>query len=80
MGCPILDFFQLILGVPPKLTPDAVNESLRASEVFLEESLELWPRDRSGAFVVTLVLSPSEADGATEDEGYKWGTIHLGGT
>ena len=67
MGCPISDFFQLILGVPPELTPDAVNEGLRASEVLLEEGLELWPRDWSGALVAALVLSLFEADGATEE-------------
>ena len=67
MGCLIADFFQLILGVPPKLTPDAVNKGLRAPEVLSEEGLELWPRDRSGALVAALVLGPSEADGATEE-------------
>ena len=79
MGCPISDFFQLILKVPPKLTPDAVNESLRASEVLSEEGLELWLRDRSGALVASLVLSESEADGATEESGGEGGTIHPGG-
>ena len=67
VGCPISDFFQLILGVPPKLTPEAVNEGLGASEVFFKEGLELWPRDWSSALVAALVLSPSEADGATEE-------------
>ena len=67
MGCPISDFFQLILEVPPKLTPDAVNEGLRASKVLFEEGLELWLRDWSGAFVAALVLSSSEANGATEE-------------
>ena len=66
VGCLISDFFQLILGVPPKLTPDAVNEGLRASEIFSKEGLELWPRDQSDALVVTLMLSPSEADRTTE--------------
>ena len=67
MRCPVSDFFQLILGVSPKLTPDGVNEGLRASEVLSEEGLELWPCDRSGALVAALVLSPSKADGATEE-------------
>ena len=67
MECPVSGFFQLVLGVPPKLTPDAVNEGLRASEVLSEEGFELWPRDRSGALVAALVLCPSEADGATEE-------------
>ena len=77
MGCPVSGFFQLVLGVPPKLTPDAVNKGLRASKVFLEEGLELWPRDGSGAFVASLVFGPSEADGTTEEGGGKGGTIHL---
>ena len=67
MGCPVSNFFQLILGVSPKLTPDAVNEGLGTAEVFTEESLELWPRDQSGALVAALVLCPSEADGAKEE-------------
>ena len=79
MGCPVSGFFQLVLGVPPKLTPDAVNEGLRASEVLLEKDFELCPRNRSGALVAALVLSPSEADGTTEEGGGKRGTIHLCG-
>ena len=79
VGCPVSGFFQLVLGVPPKLTPDAVNKGLRASEVLSEEGLEFWPRDRSGAFVAALVLSLSEADGATEEGGGEGGTIHPGG-
>ena len=67
MGCPISDFFQLRLGVPPKLTPDAVNKGLRASKVLSKEGFELKPRDRSGALVAVLVLSLSKADGATEE-------------
>ena len=41
MGCLVLGFFQLVLGVPPKLTLDIVNEGLGAPEIFLEEGLEL---------------------------------------
>ena len=41
MGYPVSDFFQLVLGVPPKLTPDAVNKGLRTSEVLSEEGFEL---------------------------------------
>ena len=67
VGCPVSDFFQLILGIPPKLTPDAVNESLGAAEILTEEGLKLWPRDWSDALVTTLVLCPSEAGEATEE-------------
>ena len=66
MGCLISDFFQLILEAPLKLAPDTVDKGLRAYEIFPEEGFELWPCNRSGALVVALVLSPSEADGATE--------------
>ena len=76
VGCPVSGFFQLVLGVLPKLTSDAVNKGLRASEVFSEEGLELGPRDRSDALVAALVLSISEADGTTEKSGGKGGTIH----
>ena len=76
MGCPVSGFFQLVLEVPPKLTSDAVNKGLKASEIFSEEGLELWPRDRSGALVAALVLSPSEANSTTEEGGGKRGMIH----
>ena len=77
--CPLSGLFQLVLGVPSKLTPDIVNKGLRIPEVLSEEGFELWPRDQSGALVAALVLSSSEADTATEEWGCKWGTIHLGG-
>ena len=76
VGCPVLGFFQLVFGIPPKLTPDTVNKGLEAPEILPEEGLELWPRDRSSAFVTSLVLSLSEADGTTEEDGGKGGTIH----
>ena len=72
-------FFQLVLGVPPKLTLDAVNKSLGASKVLLKEGFELWLRDGSSAFVAAFVLSSSEADGITEKGGNKGDTIHLCG-
>ena len=79
VGCPISGFFQLVLGVPPKLTPDAVNKGLGTSEVLSEEGFELWPCNGSGALVAALVLGSSEADGTTEEGGGKGGTIHLCG-
>ena len=60
--CPVSGFFQLVLEVPPKLTPDTVKEGLRAPEILPEKRLELWAYDESDAFVALLVLSPSEAD------------------
>ena len=41
MGCPVLSFFQLVLGVSPKLTPDIVNKGLETPEIFSEEGFEL---------------------------------------
>ena len=76
VGCPVSGFFQLVLGIPPKLTPNAVNKSLGTSEVFSEESLKLRSRDGSGTFMASLVLDPSEADGTTEESGGKGDTIH----
>ena len=80
MGCPVLGFFQLVLGVPPKLTPDTVNEGLETPEILLKEGYKLWPRDGSDAFVAALVaalvLSPFKADGTTEKGGGKKSTIH----
>ena len=38
MGCPVSDFFQLVLGVPSKLTLDAVNKSLEAPEFFWKKA------------------------------------------
>ena len=64
--CPISDFFQLILEVPLKLAPDAIDEVLKTYKILLEEGFKLWPRDWSGALVVALVLNPSETDGAME--------------
>ena len=64
------------MGVPPKLTPDTVNENLGALKILSEEGLELWPRDGSGSFMALLVLSPSEADGTTEECNGEKDTIH----
>ena len=62
----VLGFFQLVLGVFSKLTPDIVDESLRILEVLSEKGFEFWPRDWNGALVAVLVLSPSETDNAME--------------
>ena len=76
VGGVVSSFFQLVLGVPSKLAPDAINKGLGVPEIFLEEVLELRPHDRSGALIAALVLGPSEADGATKEGGGKRGTIH----
>ena len=41
MGYPISGFFQLVLGVPPKPTLNAINKGLEVLEILLEEGLEL---------------------------------------
>ena len=72
--------FQLVLGVPSKLTLDAINKDLRVFEVFLEESLKVKPRDRSGAFVAALMLGLFEANSATKIYGSKRGTVYYSDT
>ena len=57
IGCLISGFFQLVLRVPPKLTPDAVNKNFRVLEVFLEEDFEFGSCDGSGVFVAAFMLS-----------------------
>ena len=72
----VSDFFQLVLGVLPKLIPDNVNEGLGAPKILPEKGLELWLRDGSGAFMALLMLGSSEADGTTEEGGGEGGTIY----
>ena len=79
VGDVVSSFFKLVLGVPFKLAPDTIDKGLGVPKVLLEEVFELKPRDWRGAFVAALVLSPSKADGATEECGGKEGTIHLCG-
>ena len=67
----ISSLFQLILEVLFKLALDAIDKGLRVPKVFFEESLQLRPCDQSGALVVALELSLSEADGAAKEDGSK---------
>ena len=80
MGGVVSGFFQLVLGVPFKLTPDAINKGLGVSKIFLKEDLKLWPRDQNVALVAMLVLGQSNTDSATEQSSDKRGTIHTCGT
>ena len=80
MGDVVSSFFQLVLELPSKLALDTINKGLGVLEVLLEEVLELKPCDQSGAFVAVLVLSPSDADSATEECGSKGVTIDPCGT
>ena len=79
VGSVISSLFQLVLGVPSKLTLDAINKGLKVSEVFLEEGFELWLCNWGGALVAAFVMGSSEADGAAEEGGGKWDIIHLSG-
>ena len=62
----IASSFQLVLGIPSKLTPDAINKSLEVLKVFSEEIFEVGLHDQSDVLVAALLLSLCEADNATE--------------
>lgn len=66
IGDVLSSFFQLILGVSSKLTPDCINKGLRISEILLEERFEVKLRVKNGIFVAVLMLSLFEADGTTK--------------
>ena len=76
MGGVVSSFFQLVLGVSSKFTPDTIDKGLGVSKILLEKGLEPCPRDHSGAFVAMLVLNPLEADGVAKKGDSKWGTIY----
>ena len=76
MRCPISGFFQLVLGVLSKLTPNIINKSLVIFEIFSKEGFKLRPYDWNDAFMVAFMLSLSEADNTIEKLGYKWDMIH----
>ena len=76
----VSSLFQLILGVPFKLAPDAINKSLRVSKVFLKESFKLRLRDWSDALMAMLVLGSSEANSATKKSDGKQSIIYPCGT
>ena len=75
----ILSFFQLVLGISSKFTPDTINKDLRVFKLLLKEGFELCPYAWSDGFVAALMLDPSEADNAVEESGGKWDTIYLYG-
>lgn len=64
MGYPVLGFFQLILEVLLKLTPDTINKGLRASKNIPEERFEDGLCDGSSVFMAALVFFPSNSDKA----------------
>ena len=66
MRCQVLDFFQLILGVTPKLILDIVNQGLETTKVLYEEDFEVGLYNRNVVFVVAFVLSLSESNSTVE--------------
>lgn len=66
VGCLVLGFFYLILGIFPKLTSDIINKSLKTFEIFLKKGYKVRPRDKSGALIMALELSSSNTDRAIE--------------
>ena len=79
VGCSIVGFFLLILGILPKLTPNIVNKSLEIPKVFSKKDFEIRLCDRSRALITAFVLSPFKANNATEKQGCKQDIIYLGG-
>lgn len=75
----VSNLFQLILGILSKLISDTNNKGLVVSEIFLEKSFKVRPRDRNGIFVTALMLSSSETNSATEVKSSKQGAIHPDG-
>ena len=65
----------MVFRVSLKLTPSAVNKFLKASEVFSDKSFKIRPCDENSALVAALMLSPTNANRATEEWGYKQGII-----
>ena len=76
VGGIISSFFQLVLGIPSKLTLDAIDKSLEVFKVFLEESLEVRLRSQSNFLVAALMLGLSEADNAVKKCSNKAGMIN----
>ena len=64
MGCPVKDFFLLVLGVPFELSLVGIHKGLGVTQATAEDYLEFVPCDRDGSFGVMspLVLLPAEAD------------------
>ena len=80
VGDIVSSFFQLVLRILFKLTPDIVDKSLRISEDFLKEDFKIKLYDQSGALMMALVLSPSETDRVQKIKSGKQDIIYLGST
>lgn len=66
MECPILHFFQLVLGVFLKLIFDIVNKGFKIPKVFSKKSFKIRLYNKSGTLMTALMLNLFEADSATE--------------
>lgn len=77
VGSIAFSFFYLVMEVPFKLTPNAIDKGLWIHKVLLEESFKLWPCDWSGTFIMTLVLGSFEFDDVTEEGSSKQSIIYL---
>lgn len=73
MGCPILKFFQLVLGGFFDFTPDIINKSGEFSQVFLEKDFKfflIWEYSVI-IFDLVLVLLLIKEDSIIEKRSYK---------
>ena len=60
--CPISGFFQLVLGIFPKFTPNTIHKSLGTSKIFFQKCFKIKLYNRSDTFMMGLVLSSAEVD------------------
>ena len=78
VGGIILSLIWLVLGVSFKLTPDAIDKSLRVAKIISEEGLKLRSYNWSSALVAAPVMGLFEADMAAEECSGKQGIINPG--
>ena len=74
---PVSNLLQLLLGVPPEFTPDAVDKRSWFAKVFSSEGFEFRPRDRFVALgsMALFVLGSAVAGEPTEEESCKGSTV-----
>lgn len=62
----VSSFFQLVLRVPSKLTPNTINKALEVPKVPLKKDFEVRSGDKKGALVAALISSSFKADSVTK--------------
>ena len=72
-----LGLFLVNIKIFFKLTLDTINKDLKTSKIFIKESFELKLYDRSGVFMVALMLSLFEVDGAMKKYSNKEDIVYL---